>query len=72
MIFPKLDSLLGDVASMVVGGNELVGHAGGDDGGLVLGGCFVVEDLVFWVEAGRAHAGDGICAGGNHGVFGLA
>ena len=44
----------------------------GDDGGFIFGGSFVINNLVFWVEAGRAHAVDCIRAGGNHGVLGLA
>ena len=72
VVFPKLDGLLGDVAGMVVGWNELVGHAGADDSGLVLGGRFVIQNLVFGVEAGRAYEGDDACLFDNHGIFDLA
>ena len=57
---------------MVVGGNKLVGHAGVCDGCFVFCGRFVVQDLVFGIDARRLHAGYDVSLGGNHGVLGAA
>ena len=49
----------------------MVRHAGENYGGLVFLGRLVVEDLVFWIEAGGLHAGEASGVGGNCCVFGL-
>ena len=66
VVLPKLDCLLGDVSTVVVGRDELERHAGEGDGVLVLLVRLVVKDLVLGVEAGGAHAGEAPGAGGNH------
>ena len=65
VVFPELDRFFSDVAPVVVSGNKLVGHAGVCDGGFVFCGRFVVQDLVFGIEAGRSHAGYAVCPGGD-------
>ena len=72
MVFPELGGSFSDVAPVVLGGNKLVGHAGVCDIGFVFCGRFVVQDLVFGIEAGRSHAGYAVFLGGNNGVLGAA
>ena len=72
MVLPELDCLLGNVARVLVGGHELVRHAGKDDGGLVFLRRLVVEDLMLGVEVSGAYSGDASGPGGNHCVFGFS
>ena len=46
VVFPSLQGLLGDVATMVVGRNELIHHVGGGNFSLIGSRDIVVEDLV--------------------------
>ena len=45
MILPGLNRFFGNVPSMVVGWNQLVGHAGVGDGHFVCGRYFIIQDL---------------------------
>ena len=67
--FPELDIFFRNVAPVVVRGNKLVGHAGVCDGGFVFCRRFVVQNLVFGVEARCSHAGYAVFLGGDHGVI---
>jgi hypothetical protein len=51
VVLEHLDGLLGEVATMVIEGGELICHLGEFDFGLVCKQCLVVEYLVSWDNA---------------------
>ena len=69
VIFPGLDRFLGYVSSVVIGRDQLVGHAGLNDGSFECCGGFIVEDLVARGQAAELHTGKGAGSGFDHFAF---
>ena len=71
MVFPCLDGLLGNVASMIIGWYKLVIHVGFLDSLFILFGCLVVEYLACWHYSTCFHSLECRAAGTYHFSFRL-
>ncbi len=69
VVFERLDSLLGKVAAMVIGGDEFVCHLGEFNFGFVCKQCLVVMYLVSWDDATSGHLCKCATAGENEFAF---
>ena len=56
VVFDRLDGLLGHIPSMIVRGDQFIGHCSEVDFRLVRTGCLVVQDLMLWGDAASGHA----------------
>jgi hypothetical protein len=70
VVLERLDGLLGQIAPMVIGGDEFVCHLGEFDFGFVCKQCLVVKYLVSWDNAALGHSRKCTTAGKNE--FALA
>ncbi len=65
VVLERLDSLLGKVATIVLGGDEFVCHLGEFNLGLVCKQCLFVEYLVPWNDAALGHLRECMTTGKN-------